>query len=297
VFSNRYLIALGIPGLVWFAVFVLAALYALIAIAAGGVDPILLSPVPAWNPLDWSSASLHEVGSSLLPPNGYNWAVFERTCVYVGIAVAGCIAIGYPVAYFAAIHARRSKGLILALLVLPFLVSYMLRMLAWVGLLVPEGWVNTVLLNLHMIDHPVNWLSGRPSTVVFALIYGWVPYFIIPLYASLARFDRAYLEAANDLGAGPFQTFVRVTLPLSRQGVLAGVVIVALPMFGDYFTNALVSGATSTSMVGTLINTYSQSQTQQGVSAAMAVWLMVFLGALLLPYVRSSSRAIRDVTL
>lgn len=294
MYPRRYLIALGLPGMVWVALFVAMALYALLAIAAGGIDFILLTPSPTWNPLHWTSSSLREIGTALKPPNGEDWVVFARTCAYIAIALAGCMLIGYPVAYYVALHARRTKGLILALLATPFLVSYMLRMLAWVGLLAPGGWVNAALIRLHIIGQPINWLSGRPSTVVLALIYGWIPYFIIPLYAALARFDRRLLEAANDLGGGTVRTFLHVTLPLSKQGILAGVVLVALPMFGDFFTNALVSGSGSTAMVGTLINTYAQSQTEQNLAAAAAVWLTVFLGILLLPYVRSSARAIRE---
>ena len=237
-----------------------------------------------------------QVWSALNPSGGQDWAVFIRTAEYIAVALAGCIVIGYPVAYYVALHARRGKGVILGLLVMPFLVSYMLRMLAWVGLLSPGGWVNDALQHLGIISHPVDWLGGHPAVVVFALIYGWAPYFIIPLYASLARFDRRYLEASNDLGGGPLGTFLHVTLPLSKQGILAGSVLVALPMFGDFFTNALVSGASTTSMVGTLINADAQSETQQSLAAAIAVWLMLFLGLLLLPYIRSSARAIREVS-
>ncbi len=237
-----------------------------------------------------------QVWGALNPSGGQDWAVFIRTAEYIAVALAGCIVIGYPVAYYVALHARRGKGLILGLLVAPFLVSYMLRMLAWVGLLSPGGWVNEALQRLGIINHPVDWLAGHPAVVVAALIYGWAPYFIVPLYASLARFDRRYLEASHDLGGGPLGTFLHVTLPLSRQGILAGMVIVALPMFGDFFTNALVSGASTTSMVGTLINAEAQSETQQSLAAAIAVWLMLFLGLLLLPYIRSSARAIREVS-
>jgi len=295
MYPRRHLAALGFPGSLWVALFVATALYALIAIAVGGIDPILLSPVPIWNPLHWDISTLQSVGAALKPFSGTDWVVFQRTCIYILIALAGCVLIGYPVAYYVAIRARRSKGLVLALFVAPFLVSYMLRMLAWVGLLAPDGWVNSVLMHLHLMGQPLNWLSGRPVTVVSALIYGWVPYFILPLYASLARFDQRYLEASRDLGAGTWQTFVHVTLPLSKQGILAGMVVVALPMFGDFFTNALVSGTASTAMVGTLINTYAQSQTDQTLAAAAAVWLVVFLGLLLLPYLRSSARATAEI--
>jgi spermidine/putrescine transport system permease protein len=275
--------------------FVTVGLYALIAIAVGGTDPILLTPIPAWNPLHWSTTDLRAVGAALRPFHGTDWVVFQRTCIYIALSLAGCILIGYPVAYYAAVRARRTKGLILALLVTPLLVSYMLRMLAWVGLLSPGGWVNFVLMRVGLMSHQLNWLQGRPVTVVLGLIYGWIPYFIIPLYASLARFDQRYLEASRDLGANTFQTFLHITLPLSKQGILAGTVIVALPMFGDYFTNGLLSGSSSTAMAGTLINTYAQSQTAQSFAAAVAVWLMVFLGILLLPYLRSSARATLEV--
>ncbi len=296
MYPRRFLIALGLPGLIWVGLFVTLALYALVAIAVGGLDPLLLTPVPAWNPLHWSSSLLTSVGTDLKPFSGADWVVFQRTCIYIAIALAACILVGYPVAYYTAVYAKRSKGLILALLVAPLVVSYMLRMLAWVGLLAPGGWVNAVLVPLDIVPSQFDWLSGRPVTVVFGLIYGWIPYFIIPLYAALARFDTRYLEASRDLGAGGLQTFLHVTLPLSKQGILAGTVVVALPMFGDFFTNGLLSGVSSTAMVGTLINTYAQSQTEQALAAAAAVWLTVFLAILLLPYLRSSARATREVT-
>lgn len=138
-------------------------------------------------------------------------------------------------------------------------------------------------------------MDGRPVTVICGLTYGWIPYFIIPLYASLARFDTRYLEASRDLGAGTVATFFHVTLPMSKQGILAGTVLVALPMFGDFFTNGLLSGVSSTAMMGTLINTYAQSQTEQNLAAALAVWLTLFLAILLIPYLRSSARATREV--
>lgn len=295
MYPRRYLLPLGLPGLIWVALFVTVALYALIAISVGGLNPLILTPVPAWSPLHWGSQWLTTIGVDLKPFSGPAWVVFQRTCIYIVIALAGCALIGYPVAYYTAVCAKRSKGLILALLVAPLLVSYMLRMLAWVGLLAPGGWVNAALVPLHIVPSQFDWLSGRSVTVVCGLIYGWIPYFIIPLYASLTRFDTHYLEASRDLGAGTWQTFLHVTLPMSKQGILAGSVVVALPMFGDFFTNGLLSGVNSTAMVGTLINTYAQSETGQALAAAAAVWLIVFLAILLLPYLRSSARATSEV--
>jgi ABC-type spermidine/putrescine transport system permease subunit I len=295
MYPRRQLVALGLPGFVWVLLFVAVAIYGLFATSVGTINPLLFQPEPAWSPAHWSFTTLFHVGSGLLPPHGQYWPVVSRTLVYVGLAVMGCVLIGYPVAYFVAIRAKRSKPIILGLLVLPLLVSYMLRMLAWVGLLAPNGYVNQGLNTLGIIGGPVNWLGGRPSTVVFALIYGWVPYFILPLYAALDRLDTRYLEAANDLGANAFKTFLTVTLPLSTQGILAGVVLVGLPMTGDFFTNDLMSGSPRTGMIGNLINVYANSTVEQVTGAALAVWLLIFLTVLLAYYVRSSTRALRTV--
>src|SRR5437899_3674584 len=121
-----------------------------------------------------------------------------------------------------------------------------MRMLAWINLLATEGYVNKILTFLHLVPHPIDWLSGRPSTVIMGLVYGYIPYMILPLYAFLDRIDINLLEAGRDLGAGPARTFFRVTLPLSRPGILPALVTVSLPMFGDYYTNNLLSRSPNT---------------------------------------------------
>ena len=163
-----------------------------------------------------------------------------------------CLLIAYPAAYFVARFAGRSKGLFLILLIAPFWISYMMRMLAWVDLLQTNGYANTV-LSLRAASPPVNWLGGKPFTVVLGLVYGYIPYLILVLYAGLDRIDPALIEAGRDLGLGRVRTFVHVTLPLSRQAILTGLLITVLPMLGDYYTNQLLSGAASTSMIGNLI--------------------------------------------
>ena len=127
------------------------------------------------------------------------------------------------------------------LLIIPFWVSYLMRMLAWIGLLLPDGLVNKTLTDVGVLSHPHPWLEGQASSVVLALIYGYVPYLILPLYATLDRIDRSVLEAGRDLGGSPIRTFFHVTLPLSRHGILAASVLIALPMFGDYYTNDVIS--------------------------------------------------------
>ena len=166
---------------------------------------------------------------------------FLRTFEYVFVSIIVCFIIGYPVAYYVARYGGKRKGLLLGLLLAPFWISYLMRMLAWVNLLQDDGYVNDVLRHLHLVSHPVDWLDGRPYTVILGLVYGYVPFLILPLYAALDRIDVRLLEASRDLGVSPWRTFRKVTLPLSRQGMLAGAAITALPMFGDYYTNTLLS--------------------------------------------------------
>ena len=172
--------------------------------AFGTVDPIFSNPVPVWNPLHWQFDTMRGVLHDLRPGQPF-WTVFVRTFAYVGIALAGCLAIGYPVAYYLARYARRTKTLLLVLLIVPFWVSYLMRMLAWVGLLLPDGLVNRVLIDLGILSQPYGWLDGQASSVIFALIYGYVPYLILPLYATLDRIEPHVLEAGRDLGASPIR--------------------------------------------------------------------------------------------
>ena len=132
------------PGVAWLILLFLVPTYAVIAVAFGTLDPLSLNPVPVWNPLDWQFTTMQAVLTELKPGNTF-WIVFVRTFEYVAISLAGCLLIGYPVAYYLARFARRTRGILLVLLVVPFWVSYLMRMLAWVGLLLPDGLVNRVL--------------------------------------------------------------------------------------------------------------------------------------------------------
>jgi ABC-type spermidine/putrescine transport system permease subunit I len=285
--------AFGAPGLIWLALLFLVPLYVILAVSMGTVDPIFLSPVPVWNPLDWSTGAFEQIWEGLGPGEPF-FVVFVRTFAYVGIALALSLAIGYPVAYFIARHGGRWKALLLLALVAPFWISYLMRMLAWVNLLQDEGYVNRALMSLNVLDAPRNWLDGHASTVILGLVYGYVPFLILPLYAALDRIPRDLLEAARDLGANRAQAFRRVTLPLSKPGILAGAVIITLPMFGDYYTPDLLSGSPKTTIIGNQINLFVHGP-QVTVGAALTVILMVMLVVLMTYYLVSTARAIRQV--
>jgi ABC-type spermidine/putrescine transport system permease subunit I len=280
----------ALPGAVWLVLLFLVPTYAVVAVAFGTTDPIFGQPVPIWNPLHWQFEGMRTVLAGLQPGHTF-WNVFVRTFVYVALSLAGCLLIGYPVAYYLARYARRSRGLLLVLLVVPFWVSYLMRMLAWIGLLLPDGLVNRVLMDLGILSQPYGWLDGRASSVVFALIYGYVPYLILPLYAVLDRIDRNVLEAGRDLGGSPISTFLHVTLPLSKHGILAASVLIALPMFGDYYTNDLISNSPKTSMIGNQINLFFQGGTQHTVGASLVIVLSVLLAVLMSYYLWITVRA------
>jgi spermidine/putrescine transport system permease protein len=226
--------------------------------------------------------------------NAFLGPAFARTFVYVGTASLLCLLIGYPVAYYAARYAGRRRGLLLVLLIAPFWISYIMRMFAWVNLLQANGWVNKALQFLHLSGKPIDWLHGNPVTVVLGLAYGYVPYMILPLFAGLDRIDGNLLEAARDLGASRARTFWRVTLPLSKPAILAGLVIASLPMFGDYYTNDLLSSSPKTSMIGNLIDDAVGTAGQGGIGAGLVLILMVILLVPMLYYVRSTSRTARE---
>jgi spermidine/putrescine transport system permease protein len=284
---------LALPGVAWVCVFFLLPFYAVLCVAFGTVNPIFQTPRPAWNPLDWNTSAFGFVFAHLFTRHGAFETVFVRTFVYVLAATILSLLIAYPVAYFVARHGGRYRGLLLLGLIAPFFISYLMRMLAWINLLQDDGWVNRVLLWIGLLSEPRTWLDGRASSVVLGLVYGYVPYMILPLYAFLDRIDRNLLEAARDLGASPYQAFRLVTFPLSIPAVLAGCVIIALPMFGDYYTPDLLSGSPETSMVGNEINLYIRGGQQIPVGAALVVCLMLFLGVLMGYYLVVTARAQR----
>ena len=282
------------PGVLWLLILFVVPFYAVIGVAFGSVDPILLSAVPIWNPLEWNVGWVNET-LQRLSPGGDLWVVCVRTCEYVFVSLGLSLAIGYPVAYYIARHASRTKNLLLILLILPFWISYLMRMLAWVNLLAPDGFVNRFLQFAHIIDQPYGFLDGQSSTVILALVYGYIPYLILPLYAALDRIDKSQLEAARDLGASPFRTFIHVTLPLSKTGILGGCVLIALPMFGDYYTPNLVSGAPTTSMLGNQIDLYFHSTSQPTIGAALTILLSLFLVVLMGYYLITVARATKNL--
>ena len=273
--------------MVWIALFFLVPLYVVLCVSFGTVDPIFRSPVPIWNPLEWQFTQVEVVWDRLVGPDNYVLPAVLRTLLYVFVAVVSCLIIAFPVAYFTARYAGKYKGLVLALLVAPFFISYMMRMLAWINLLQPDGLVNTIITLGGTVPLDINWLSGNPYTVVMGLIYGYVPYMLLPLFAALDRISPSLLEAARDLGASGFDLFRRVILPMSLPGIVAGTLLISLPMMGDYFTSDMLSKSPNTAMIGNLINTSISTPGQSGQAAALLLLVLLVLAGPMIWYTRS----------
>ena len=282
--------ALALPGTLWLIALFLVPIYAVMAVAFSGHINLFGEPIPAWNPLDWEFGTFQTVFQESV--SGIYQDVWIRTGLYCFWALAICIVIGYPVAYYTARLAGRRRGLVLALILAPWWINYITRMLAWVNLLQDDGYVNRFLGVFGIA--PYSWLNGSSFTVVMALAYGYLPFFIIPLFASLDRIDGRLLEASRDLGVNSVRTFVAVTLPLSRLGLITAIVITALPMAGDYYTNTIVSGSPKTTMVGNQIELFLLNGPQKNLGASIVLLLSIVLVFFMAYYLVLTQRASKD---
>jgi len=274
------------PGTFWMVLFFIVPFYVIVSVAFGTVDPGVRSPLPVYQPWWWSFDAAAEAAGKIFGPLRESYI---RTFFFVVVASSVCLVLGYTVAYYVARFGGRRRTLFLVLLISPFWISYLMRMLAWRSLLTNEGYVNQILSFLHL--PVVGWLEGQPITVILGLVYGYIPYMILPLYGFLDRIDSALLEAGRDLGASPRQTFWKVTLPLSKPAIAAALVIVSLPMFGDYYTNNMLSNSPRTSMIGNILD---DSVNTSGQGPEAAVFTLVLILMLLIPmlyYLRYTAKA------
>jgi spermidine/putrescine transport system permease protein len=203
----------------------------------------------------------------------------------VGFALATvvlCLLIGYPVAYYIAVFGGRWKNVLIALVVLPFFVNYLIRTYAWIALLGDDGLANGVL------DSSIRFIN-TPYAVIGGLVYGFLAFMILPIYAALDRMDPALIEAGKDLYGGPWETFRHVTLPHTIQGVLAGSVLVFLPAVGDFVAASLLGGPGEV-MVGNLIQQQFQASDNWPFGAALTIAMMAFLLIWMSLYLRAAAR-------
>jgi len=198
--------------------------------------------------------------------------IFLRSFALAGVATLLCIMLGFPLALFIAESGAR-KTLYLSLVILPFWTSFLIRLYAWMFLLRDTGLINTVLQSLGLIREPLPMLYNN-GAVLLGLVYGFLPFAVLPLYATLERIDKSLLEAAADLGARPIAVLTRVTLPLCAPGIAAAAILVFVPCLGTYITSDLLGGS-KTILIGNLVQNQFTSARDWPFGAAVSIVLMI----------------------
>jgi spermidine/putrescine transport system permease protein len=217
--------------------------------------------------------------------------LFLRSLSYAVATTLICALIAYPVAYAIALYGGRFKNVLIAAIVVPFFASYLIRMYAWSALLADDGLVNSGIRKSGLGDG-VQFLN-TPTAVIGGLVYGYVVFMILPVYAALERMDTALIEAGKDLYHGPLRTFFTVTLPATRAGLYGGMLLVFLPALGD-FVSAQLLGGSRTYMIGNLIQQQFAEGQNWPLGSAMTVAMMAGLTVLMVVYLRATSSQTRE---
>lgn len=272
--SRGFLLAL--PSIFWLTTFFLIPLASIILISfmsrgAGGVAEMPMT-------LDH-----YERSFDVFQP------ILTRSIWISFVTMIICLVVGYPLAFF--ISTRQNKGFqqfALFLVILPFWTNFLVRTYAWRILLGDEGTINGVLLNWGLIQEPISMLN-TPFAVVVGLVYGFLPFMVLPIYASIERFDFHYVEAAHDLGANDWKAFWQVVFPMTLPGVFAGCALVFIPSVGAYVTPDLLGG-TRGLMIGNLIARQFGGSGNMPLGSALSVIMMAIVMLSLLAYVYVGNR-------
>ncbi len=268
VISGRALV-IAVP-LVWLTVFFVIPFIVVLQISL--TDAAIARP--PYTPLfdGWTFMGDLENYSFLLSDPLYINAYLSSLKIAL-ISTAFALLIGYPMAYYIARAEEPKRSLLLMLIILPFWTSFLLRVYAWIGFLSQNGVINNTLMSLGIISEPIVMLQSD-FAVYIGIVYTYLPFMILPLYANLVKLDVSLLEASQDLGAGPVTTFFRITLPLSLPGVIAGSMLVFIPAIGEYVIPALLGGP-DTLMIGKVLWTEFFNNRDWPVASAVATVMLV----------------------
>ena len=278
--ENRFANLMLAPGGAWLALLFLVPLGIVVAVSLSSSSDAYLA-LYGWNPGNYA-----DVFDPLFAP------VLLRSVLFALATVVLCLLIGYPIAYYIARFGGSWKTVLIALVVVPFLVNYLVRTYAWVAILSDEGLLNGVLADTGITEDGVQFVN-TPWAVIGGLVYGYLAFMILPVYAALDRMDPALIEAGKDLYGTRWQTFRHVTLPASFQGIAAGCVLVFLPAVGD-FVSAQLLGGPETYMVGNLVQQEFLDAGNWPFGSALTTVMMAFLLVFMLAYLRSAARASRE---
>jgi putrescine transport system permease protein len=269
------LAAILVPSL-WMAAFFLAPFAILLSIGFGesveGLPPY--APPLRRGPEGW--AFVPNAGNfAMLVEDGFYAEALLRSLRVAALSALLCLLLGYPMALAIARAPEAWRSPLLLTVMLPFWTSFLLRVTAWIGILQDQGWLNGALLALGLIAEPVPLLYTE-FALLLGMTYGYLPFAVLPLYASLSKQDPALLEAAADLGATPMRAFLRVTLPLSLPGVLAGFLLVFIPAVGEFVIPELLGGP-SAQLLGRVVWTEFFQNRDWPLAAALAIALLALL--------------------
>ena len=253
------------PTSVWF-IFLLVMPTLLIMAYALGQRGVIVPIRFSWGNLVWSNYS-KALNPDFLP-------IFIRSIVYALVSTIACVLLGFPLAYWIARFGGRFRNLFLVLVIIPFLTSYLIRTYGWLVILQRNGLLNSALGSIGLGDNHT--FLNTHFAVILGLTYGFLPFMILPLYASIERMDKSLVEASYDLGHGKTSTLFRVIVPTVSPGLIAGVLLVFIPAVGDYITPALLGGV-KTQMIGTTIADQFGSGNNWPLGSSMSVLLMAFI--------------------
>jgi putrescine transport system permease protein len=261
----------------WLLLFFLAPFFIILKISLA--DPIVaLPPFTAF--FDWTATGWNKIQASLdnylfLFQDPYYVTIYLNSVKMAAISALLCLLLGYPMAYFITRQSPRLRSLLLLAVILPFWISFLLRVYAWIGLLNTHGVINQSLMWLGLIDQPLA-LIYNDFAVYLGIVYSYLPFMILPLYANLEKLDTDLEEAAADLGARRWQVFVDVTLPLSLPGIIAGSLLVFIPAIGEFIIPALLGGS-DTLMIGRALWDEFFINRDWPVASAVSVVLLLIL--------------------
>jgi len=248
----------------------------------------LLDPAAGWEGLKEFFAALSlDSYTSLFADSLYAWS-YWKSIEIATISTVILLLIAYPVAYALARTPRRLQGVLVLLVVLPFWTSFLIRVYAWINILQHDGLLNQALMALRIIDAPASWLA-TDTAVYLGIVYSYFPFMALPLYAALEKMDGTLLEAAADLGAPPWRTFLNVTVPLSLPGIVAGCLLCFIPIMGEFVIPDLL-GSSSTSMIGQILWLEFFGNRDWPVASALAAVLLVLLVPPILIYRQREAR-------
>ncbi|MGA2778434.1 MAG: ABC transporter permease subunit [Steroidobacteraceae bacterium] len=273
--SGRGLVAL-LPYL-WLMLFFVVPFVIVLKISFADVD----LAIPPYTPLvQWTEKNVLAIKLNF---NNYEFLFTDKLYINAflnSIKVAFlstllCLIVGYPMAYGIARSKPTTRNFLLLLVILPFWTSLLLRVYAWIGLLKANGVINNVLISVGLIHEPLTMLY-TPFAMYVGIVYSYLPFLILPLYANLEKMDWQLLEAAEDLGCKPWQAFYKITLPLSRNGILAGSMLVFIPAVGEFVIPALLGGPNAL-MIGRILWDEFFSNRAWPVASAVAILLLLLL--------------------